>query len=303
MSQERPEQHTVGALPPMSALPVFEAVGRHLSISRAAEELHVTPGAISRQIRNLEAFVSCRLFERAHRRISFTPAGESLWSDVSEAMGRLREATYRLTSANGQRPLQVSCPRMFLQKRIVPELGSLYARHPDLSVRFVVAMPGVAADAIDVAIVVGDYTVPRGYRHERLIEGDLIPVCSPAYLAKAPPLGKPADLAGHVLLRSTEYARNWRRWLGEAADRVFACARFIDFDSSGLELPAAVEGLGISITRHSLVREELAGGRLIALFPEHAVRDHYAFIYPDSRRGSPAFRNLRRWLHSTVTQE
>ncbi|RAH96701.1 hypothetical protein DLJ53_31030 [Acuticoccus sediminis] len=302
MSQQRPEQHTVGALPPMSSLPVFEAVGRHLSIARAAEELHVTPGAISRQIRNLEAFVNCRLFERAHRRITFTPAGESLWADVSEAMAQLRDATYRLTSASGQRPLQVSCPRMFLQKRIVPVLGSLYARHPDISVRFVVALPGAVAEGLDVGIVVGDYTVPRGYRHERLVEGDLMPVCSPAYLTKAPPLDQPADLARHVLLRSTEYTRNWHRWLGDDADRVFATARFIDFDSSGLELPAAIEGLGISITRHSLVREELAGGTLVALFPDHAVRDHYAFVYPDNRRNSPAFRILRRWLHATLAE-
>ena len=288
-------------LPPMTSLPVFEAVGRHMSVTTAARELNVTPSAISRQLRNLEEFIGCQLFERVHRRIIFTPEGELLWGKVRKALDEIREATSEVSTDVARRPLLVSCPRMFLQKRIVPLLVDFYTQHPDLSVRFITDVPDQLNEGVDAAIVVGEHSVELGYRSEFLSEGNLSPVCSPAYLASAPALSKPRDLSEHTLLRSPAFSKNWRLWLGEDADAVFASARFIDFESSGLELPAALSGLGIAIVRDSQVREELLAGNLVWLLCKHVVREHYALVYPETKLRFNGFNRFRKWIRSAIS--
>lgn len=284
-------------LPPMTALPVFEAVGRHLSIARAANELNLTPGAVSRQIQNLETFLGIRLFERAHRRIVFTAAGESYWAKVHAALGEVREAT-RTVSANADRgPLIIAAPRMFLQKYVMPALSGLYASHPDMAVNFVGSADNIGGP--DGAIAISPKPKP-GFVIDILADADLSPVCSPAYLKEAPPLKTPDDLERHTLLRSAEYVRNWERWLGERAQRVFSVARCIDFESPGLELTGAAEGLGVAIVRLSLVRDEIASGRLVALFKEETVHEQYAFIFSELKLRSARFRQFRTWLRDTV---
>src|SRR5262249_27631971 len=143
-------------------------------------------------------------------------------------------------------PLVIAAPRMFLQKCVMPVLGSLYARHPDMVVNFVTWPQDV--EMVDGAIAVGPQA-RKGFVAEVVAAADLLPVCSPAYRRAAPPLDTPDDLHQHTLLRSAEYTRNWERWLGARTERIFARARFIDFESSGLEFTGAVEGLGIAIVR------------------------------------------------------
>lgn len=299
-SETRVDAMTSGTgrtLPPMTALPVFEAVGRHLSVARAAEELRLTPGAVSRQVRNLEGFLGVALFERGHRRIVFTPAGRAYWGKVAEMLGGLRAATREMASEADERPLVIASPRMFLQKRVVPVLGSLYAAHPDLAVNFVTDQRDI--DTLDGQIAVNPQ--PRkGEVIEILAAADLSPVCSPAYVAAAPPLAVPADLERHTLLRSTEYTRNWERWLAAIPATISPRARVIEFESSGLELTAAAEGLGIAVVRLGLVRDDIAAGRLVALFPEHTVHDHYAFRFHETKLRAPRFRLFRKWLKATL---
>ncbi|HVW94268.1 MAG TPA: LysR substrate-binding domain-containing protein [Devosia sp.] len=281
----------------MTSLPVFEAVGRHLSVARAAEELHLTAGAVSRQVQNLEAFLGLSLFERGHRRIVFTPAGEAYWAKIHTLLSELRDVTRALSADADDRPLVISAPRMFLQIRVMPALGSLYRRHPGMVVRFVTGQPEL--EGLDGAIFVGAGP-RRGFVTEPLAPANLSPVCSPSYLAVAPPLANRHDLARHTLLRSAEYTRNWERWLGPDAAEVFARARFIDFESSGLELTAAEEGLGVAIVRLRLVKDQIDAGRLVALFPEHVVHEHYSFTFAESKLRSPRFRQFRNWLREAV---
>lgn len=284
----------------MTALPVFEAVGRHLSVVRAADELHLTPGAISRQVHNLETFLGLKLFERAHRRIIFTPAGEAYWAKIHAALGEVREAT-RTTSADADRgPLIIAAPRMFLQKFVMPALGGLYAAHPDMAINFVADSDNTSA--VDGAVAISPK--PRsGFLMDVLADADLSPVCSPAYLKEAPSLEMPDDLTRHTLLRSAQYIRNWERWLGERAPLVFSKARCIDFESPGLELIGAAEGLGIAIVRLALVREELASGRLVTLFSDQAVHEEYAFVFSELKLRSPRFRQFRSWLRAVASDE
>lgn len=284
-------------LPPMTALPVFEAVGRRLSVAKAAEELHLTPGAVSRQVHNLETFLGIKLFERAHRRIAFTPAGEAYWAKIHAALGEVREAT-RTVSADADRgPLIIAAPRMFLQKYVMPTLGGLYARYPDMAVNFVANAD--TAGGLDGAIAVSPRPRP-GFIIDELAAADLSPVCSPAYLREAPPLTTSDELERHTLLRSAEYIRNWERWLGDRSQRIFSRARCIDFESPGLEQTGAVEGLGIAIVRLSLVREELADGRLVALFSEETVHEQYGFIFSELKLRSTRFKQFRTWLRDSI---
>lgn len=285
-------------LPPMSSLPVFEAVGRHMSIARAADELCLTPGAVSRQVQNLEAFLGCDLFERMHRKITLTAAGEVYWAKIHASLGQIRAVTSDLSVGVDQKPLVIGSPRVFLQKCIMPALGTLYARHPDMVVKFVTGRQD--AEGLDGLIYVGQAADRRGFFYETLADADLTPVCSPAYLQRAPPLDTPDDLERHVLLRSAEFTRNWERWLGPRAPRIFAHTRFIDLESSGLELTAAVEGLGIAIVRQKLVRQELADGQLVSLFDEDMVREHYVFMFAETKLRSQRFRVLRTWLKVAV---
>ena len=281
----------------MTALPVFEAVGRRLSVAKAAEELHLTPGAVSRQVRNLEIFLGIKLFERSHRRISFTPAGEAYWAKVHAALGEVRDAT-RTASADADRgPLIIAAPRMFLQKYVMPTLGGLYARYPDMAVNFVAGTDN--ASGLDGAIAVGPKPRP-GFIIDELAAADLSPVCSPSYLREGPPLDTSDALERHTLLRSAEYIRNWERWLGDRAPRVFSRARCIDFESPGLELTGALEGLGIAIVRLSLVRDELASGRLVALFGDETIHEQYGFIFPELKLRSTRFKRFRAWLRDAV---
>jgi LysR family glycine cleavage system transcriptional activator len=284
-------------LPPMTALPVFDAVGRHLSVARAAAELHLTPGAVSRQVRNLETFLGIKLFERAHRRIVFTPAGEAYWAKVHAALGEVRDATRTAAADANRGPLIIAAPRMFLQKYVMPALGGLYARHPDMAVNFVANSDTVGG--LDGAIAVSPNPRP-GFIIDELAAADLSPVCSPAYLREGPALDTPDALERHTLLRSAEYIRNWERWLGARTQRVFSRARCIDFESPGLELTGAVEGLGIAIVRLSLVREELASGRLVALFKDDMVHEQYGFVFSELKLRSTRFKQFRTWLRETV---
>lgn len=286
-------------LPPMTSLPVFEAVGRHMSIAKAADELCLTPGAVSRQIQNLEAFLGCDLFERMHRKIALTPAGEVYWAKIHASLGQIRAVTGHLSVSVDQKPLVIGSPRVFLQKCIMPALGTLYGRHPEIVVKFVTG--GQDTEGLDGLIYVGEAASRRGFFCETLAHADLTPVCSPAYLRRAPPLDTPDQLERHVLLRSAEFTRNWERWLGARAPRIFANTRFIDLESSGLELTAAVEGLGIAIVRQKLVRQELADGQLVSLFDEHMVREHYVFMFAEAKLRSQSFRDLRTWLKDAVS--
>jgi LysR family glycine cleavage system transcriptional activator len=214
-------------------------------------------------------------------------------------LDEIREVTNDLSVSADRRPLVIGCPRMFLQKRVMPALGTLYARHPDMVVKFVTG--GQDVEGLDGAIYVGA-AARKGFVSEVLADADLSPVCSPAYLRSAPPLETPDDLERHTLLRSAEFTRNWERWLGPRAARIFAKARVIDFESSGLELTGAVEGLGIAIVRLMLMREELADGRLVALFERNIVHDHYSFMFAESRLRSSRFRLFRQWLRDAVAR-
>ena len=135
-----------------------------------------------------ESFLACRLFERVHRRIVFTEAGEQYWSKIHATLGEIRFVTQDISATSDSRPLVIGSPRVFLQKCVLPVLGTFYASHPEIAVKFVIG--GEDDDVMDGAIRVGTGAAPKGYVSEILADGDLCPVCSPSYLTQSPAAGR-----------------------------------------------------------------------------------------------------------------
>jgi len=182
----------------------------------------------------------------------------------------------------------------------MPVLSQFYAEHPDINVKFIVGSSTPVADPdVDGAIGIGQQN-SGSFLSEPLVSGDLALVCSPEYLKTNKPPEDVAALRYHTLLRSSEFARNWEVWLGDDIDEVFSKARFIDFESAGLDITAATEGLGIAIVRQNLIKTEIELGQLVTLLEQNVVRDQYSFFYSDTKLHSDKFKRFRRWLKMTI---
>lgn len=289
-------------LPAMNALPIFESVGRHMSISAAAAELNLTSGAVSRQIKNLEQSLGCDLFIRSHRTIEFTSEGSIYWANIKNALADISVATDEIAQNVDQKSLVIECPRLFLQKCIMPNLRDFYATHPDIEVKFVVTGTTTLSEhELDGRIIVGDNPGKSGIG-EKIVACNLAIVCSPAYLENVDQPKSITDLAQHTLLRSAEFTKNWEIWLGGYRDNIFGQSRLIHFENAGLELTAAAEGLGIAIVRLNLVRPEIEAGELVVLLPDHIVPDHYSFHFAYTKLQSIKFKAFRRWLRRTLSK-
>src|SRR5262245_55138352 len=201
-------------LPPLNAIRAFEAAARHMSITLAADELHVTPGAVSRQIKALEDVLSLRLFERGHREITLTRQGAEYHRAVTRALDALREATRRLKRGRQRKQLKIRAYTTFAMRWLIPRLSGFHAAHPGIEVLLKASLEPVdfRKEDIDGAIRLGDGQWP-GVRTHRLVANILAPVASPRLLKAGPRLKRPADLAHHTLLHSIARPDDWASWL------------------------------------------------------------------------------------------
>ncbi|WER48036.1 transcriptional regulator GcvA [Cupriavidus sp. WKF15] len=287
-------------LPPLNALRAFEAAARHLSITVAAQELHVTPGAVSRQIRALEDGLGVQLLHRGHRQITLTHTGEDYYRAVTRAMDELREATRRLGKRARRKQLKVRAYTTFAMRWLIPRLSSFHAANPGIEVLLTATLDPVdfRKEDIDGAIRLGDGKWP-GVNAYRLVSNVLVPVCSPALLSGARKVRKPADLQHHTLLHSVARPDDWAHWLRAAgADRDVDVRGGMTYQSSAMAYAAAIEGLGFAIAQRFLVTGDLAAGTLVAPFRQ--VVDMGEFTYylltPADRRESPSMATFRTWL-------
>jgi LysR family transcriptional regulator, glycine cleavage system transcriptional activator len=285
-------------LPPLNPLRAFEAAGRLKSIRKAAEELSVTPGAVSRQIQLLEDHLGIKLFRREPRAILLTAAGEQYFSAITGHFEGIREATEKLTGARSGEVLKIRAYTTFAMKWLIPRLSSFQSLHPHMEVRITTSLEAVDFEHEDVdgAIRLGDGNWP-GYEVDKLVRNELSPVCSSAYRDRVN-LQSGADLKNLPLLHSLARPDDWMLWL--------KAAKLADIDpyagpkyaSSVLAYQAALEGQGIAMAQRVLVSDELATGRLIE--PLDAILDRgeftYYLVYPRNRSRNPAFRKFRAWL-------
>jgi len=287
-------------LPPLNAIRAFEAAARHLSITLAAEELNVTPGAVSRQIKGLEDALGLQLLRRGHRQIALTRPGSDYYRAVTKALEMLREATRRLKRRGQRQPLKIRAYTTFAMRWLIPRLSGFHAAHPGIEVLLKASLDPVdfRKEDIDGAIRLGDghWTGAHSYR---LVDNILAPVASPVLLKAGARLRRPADLAQHTLLHSIARPDDWARWLeaAGAADKVDARAG-MTYESSAMAYAAAVEGQGIAMAQLFLVEKDLADGRLALPFRKTVDMDDYTYylLTPAHREETAHMRSFRLWL-------
>ncbi|CAG2134608.1 Glycine cleavage system transcriptional activator [compost metagenome] len=284
-------------LPPLNAVRAFEAVARRLSITIAATELHVTPGAVSRQIRTLEDALGIQLLVRGHRQITLTRAGEDYYRAVTKAMDGLREATVRLTRRTRRTQLKVRAYTTFAMRWLIPRLSSFHAANAGIEVLLTASLDEVdfRREDIDGAIRLGDGKW-SGANAYRLVPNILLPVCSPA-LAKQ--VRKPADLQRQVLLHSIARPEDWGFWLASTgADKLVDARSGMTYQSSAMAYMAALEGQGFAIAQRFLVEDDLTSGKLVAPFRQAVDMGDFTYylLTPADRAESTSMATFRAWL-------
>ncbi|WP_025769503.1 transcriptional regulator GcvA [Thioalkalivibrio sp. HK1] len=285
-------------LPPLNALRVFEAAARHLSFTRAADELFVTQAAISHQIRSLEDYIGQKLFRRNRRALLLTDAGQSLQPAVSKALDIIHTAIKDIAREDRAKPLTVSALPSFAASWLVPRLGRFRERYPDIDLR-IDPLPDIIdfrQSDVDVAIRYGRGQYP-GLRTDRLLEEDKFPVCSPQLLQNiGHKLTEPADLAHYNLLHDDGHL-DWRTWLLAAGVDNIDPTRGTVFTDSSMLIRAAVEAQGVALARSVIAEGELAAGRLIRPFDLNLSTEHaYYLVCPQETAGRPNIVAFREWI-------
>jgi LysR family glycine cleavage system transcriptional activator len=289
-------------LPPLNALRAFEAAARHLNFSRAADELSVTPGAVSQQIQNLEDYVGAALFKRTPRGLLLTDAAQLALPALREAFDRLAEAASMLTAAVDGRRLTLSAPPSFAAKWLVPRLGRFETAHPQVDVWMSadMALEDFASGDVDLAIRYGGGAYP-GLETLRLMPETVIPVMSPG-LNAATPLTRPEDLAGHMLLHdgspdADESCPDWHMWLAARGVKGVDGGRGPRFNQSSLVIEAAVAGRGVALAKRALAQDDLDAGRLVApLAIPTSVGFAYYVVHPRAKARLPQVKAFVAWL-------
>ncbi|MER8785184.1 transcriptional regulator GcvA [Mesorhizobium sp. M0664] len=291
-------------LPPLTTLPSFEAAARLLSFSKAAEELHVTHGAISRAIKNLEDQLGVQLFERGTRSVSLTAVGEPYARAVREALAQLATATAAATARYSSSTLNVSTSDGFAGRWLVPRLYRFHRAHGDIDVRVSTSgkLTNFLGDGIDVAVRYGNGNYP-GLTSEFLTGEEVFPVCSPKLLEGAHPLRTPQDLKHHTLIRDS-FPIDWATWLASAGVEGVDPQSGITFDSATFAMESAAQGEGVVLGRTMLVAADLAAGRLVRPFG-HALKSpsSFYFVYPPEAIRQRKVKAFRDWLLSEVTPQ
>ncbi|KJK23213.1 transcriptional regulator [Burkholderiaceae bacterium 16] len=287
-------------LPPLNALRAFEAAARHLSITVAADELHVTAGAVSRQIRTLEEGLGVQLLHRGHRQISLTRAGGDYYRAVTRSMDGIREATLRLTKRTKRTQLKVRAYTTFAMRWLIPRLSSFHAANPGIEVLLTASLDPVdfRKEDIDGAIRLGDGNWSDVHAH-RLVPNVLVPVCSPSLLSTRNKVKKPADLRHQTLLHSIARPDDWRYWLEAAGvDRQVDAHGGMTYQSSAMAYAAAAEGQGFAIAQHFLVAADLQSGVLVAPFRKTVDMGDFTYylLTPAHRKESASMATFRKWM-------
>lgn len=284
-------------LPSLNALKAFEAAARQESFTKAAEELCVTQGAVSQQVKGLEAELGVRLFRRERQRLVITDAGRSYLEVVRDAFDRLGMGTERLLQRQKSGTLTVTTSPNFAAKWLVHRLGRFSEAHPEIDLRISASMQHVdfAREDIDLALRHGDGQWP-GMHVTRLCTEQLFPVCSPKLLSGRGALRSPRDIRHHTLLH-TNSTDGWAGWLAGVGVDGVDINHGIVFNQASMAIDAAVDGQGIALARTALASWDLISGRLVRPFPQ-ALEAPYAFwiVCLKPAADLPKVSTFRDWL-------
>jgi len=285
-------------LPPLKALPAFEVAASRLSFSAAASELHLTHGAISRQMKTLEAWLGTALFRRLNRRLELTGPGIAFLPAVRTALDVLETSAAQVAVQPRRGPLVVSCLPTFMLRWLMPRLYDFNARHPAIEIRLSASFAPVdfAREGIDAAIRFGGAPV-EGVESRSFLEEKIGPVCSPALLQQKE-LRQPADLRRHTLLHSDSRPDVWSHWAKRSAARGLDVTRGPRFEHYYFLLEAAVNGLGVALVPEPLAAEDLKLGRLVAPLGFIPSGRAYHLLVPQALRDATKIKAFGTWLLS-----
>ena len=284
-------------LPSLNSIRAFEAAARHLSFTRAAEEMHVTQSAVSHQIKALEEFLGLKLFRRLNRALLLTDEGQEYLPAVRKAFDQLHEATRRLVEREARGKLTVSVLPSFAARWLVPRLGRFVQAYPEIDIRLMPTADLVdfSRDDVDVGIRYGRGHYP-GLRIDRLMDEDVFPVCSPELLKPPHALKHPEDLAYHILMHDDGHG-DWRTWLLSSGIENIDPQRGPIFTDSSFLIQAAIAGQGVALARSALVQDDLDNGNLVRPFElSLSVEFAYYLVCPEEVEDQTKIVAFRNWI-------
>ncbi len=301
-------------LPPLNALRAFEAAARHRSFKRAAEELFVTPAAVSQQVKSLEDYLGVELFRRLTRAIELTPAGEAMLPKLREGFDSFSSGLAQARRAEARGRLALEAPPNFVARWLMPRLRLFIGAYPEFDLRVIGTLRAIDLPEHDMAIDPG-----RGDAEPRVAvrygkgdyEGALVdllfhpvylPVCSPKLIGRGPPLRKPGDLRHYTLIHDDsspgdEERPGWDEWLAAAGAKGVEGERGPRFSNASLVHQAALDGVGVALALRPLVDSDIERGRLVVPI-ERPVPTNFAYylVTPESIAAHPAASTFRRWI-------
>jgi LysR family glycine cleavage system transcriptional activator len=283
---------------PLRALQALEAAARNLSFARAATELHVTPAAISQQIKLLERHIGQSLFERSPT-LRLSAGAQAVVRPLRDALDLLEQVSRQLTVSQTERPLVVSLTPSFASRWLIPRLERFNSRYPDIELHLLATprMIDFQTEQVDLAVRYGSGRYP-GLHADRLRAESVAAVAHPRLAAG---LKHPSDLLGATLLHNSGLNwdptfPDWPTWMRDAGVVPAAPLRIRTFDDANLLIEAVLAGLGVALLSLTLVTDELASGRMLALFPEQPLPNAYHFVCPPGHLGQPRVAAFRQWL-------
>ncbi|MDX7993070.1 transcriptional regulator GcvA [Xenorhabdus sp. Reich] len=292
-------------LPPLNALRVFDAAARHLSFTKAAEELFVTQAAVSHQMKSLEDFLGLKLFRRRNRSLLLTEDGQSYYLDIKEIFTAINDATRKLLARSAKGALTVSLSPSFAIQWLVPRLSGFNQSFPGIDVRIqaVDREEDKLADDVDVAIFYGRGNWP-GLRTDRLYPEYLLPVCSPALLTGDRPLKTPSDLAKHTLLHDSS-RRDWQAYIRQLdMQQQINVQQGPIFSHSAMVIQAAVHGLGVALANNVMAQNEIDAGRLVCPFNDVLVsKNGFYLVCHDNQAELGKIAAFRKWILTQAATE
>ncbi|MFT5609282.1 MAG: LysR family glycine cleavage system transcriptional activator [Parvicella sp.] len=299
-------------LPPLNGLRSFEAAARHLSFTLAAQELNVTPAAVSQQVKLLEEYFGVRLFNRLTRALSLTDSGKIILPALTEGLDRLGEVGDLLRRREDEQHLTVSVAPAFGMKWLLPRLNSFREFAPDYEIRI---------DATDIKIDLHKENVDLAIRYgsgeyeglisECLIAEHVVPVCSPELQSGKYPINSIEDLQHHTLLHSSwrrefSAATDWQMWLKAAGYQGPAPDKGPQFNLDSLAVQAAIEGQGVALVDVAMISKDVERGNLVKLFSEHVSEETkfcYFLCYPEEHLQRPKVKIFRDWVLAELTND
>lgn len=290
-------ESTIKRLPPLNSLKNFESAARLGSFQKAAAELHVTPSAVSHQIKSLESFLDVELFIRQTRHIELTSAGKEYLRSVQKALNEINRATQKLVSSHGTGELTLAVAPAFLSRWLLPRMGKFYETHQNIELE-IAASSGLidfAHSDTDMAVYFGNGDWHDVESHF-LKRSYMIPVCAPSLLNRHP-INTPIDILKHTLLHVTKRPEEWPNWFEVAQAEMTETRKAMYLSSSQLTAQAAIRGLGVTLQDVSLISDDIQSGQLIApLDITLELTKSFYLVYQKNRPMTYAMQQFKDWL-------